>query len=368
MQSLGIDLSTDPKKVWLCEIDWGEPVPRVVALDQATALRDPRASGVPEAERPWARDEAGLVAVLVERLAAFAPGPGRVAGLDAPFGWPVAFVDAVSNWEAGDLAGFRKRPDLRLRATDRFVQAASGVTPLSVSVDRIGSTAMLCAEVLSRYARRLDAPRLDRARALSGVAEVYPAAALRQWTGQDGVPLRSAGYKTGDAVREVLVRELTGLVHPIAEPVQLPGYGAAGVLIAPAFREALLESDDALDAFLCALVARSVALGRCHTVDRPAQPGELAPRASRDASPQDQAGRAERARLLQAEAAESADAEGWIHVPLAGPMREGLGLEAVSPPSALSVATTSEPPLPSDVAEPGGEPGSAGSGGMSLVA
>ncbi len=343
MQSLGIDLSTDPKKVWLCEIDWGTPDARVVALDQVSALPDPRVAIEPGGERPIVRDEAGLVALLVERLAAFEPSPDRLVGIDAPFGWPVAFVDAVSNWEAGDLQGFRKLPEMRLRATDRFVQTVSGITPLSVSVDRIGSTAMLCAEVLSRFARRLDQPRLDRARALDGLTEVYPSAALRMWAGPISERLRAGGYKTDATVREALVRDLTGVVRPLAlqpdalepeaghvEAVQLPGHGAAGVVVPPAFCSALVENDDAFDAFVCALVARAAAIGQCHGIERSTQAEHVAVRSGRAGAASDAGKRVERARALQLEASEHADAEGWIHLPLAGPIRASLGLPADS--------------------------------------
>lgn len=375
MQSLGIDLSTDPKKVWICEIDWAQSPPQLVALDRATDLPDPRLPGVDDAERPRVRDEAGLVMALVERLIAFGPGPGRVAGIDAPFGWPVAFVDAVSNWEAGDLDGFRKRVELRLRATDRFVQAASGVTPLSVSVDRIGSTAMLCAEVLSRFARRLDQPRIDRARALGGLAEVYPAAALRMWTSDDRQPLSWAGYKSHPIQREPLLREVAGLLFPPPYsrfdarssgmgysdgwfedyepfddaddeefeedwrrpfssppaaprgPFQREALGQAGVAIPPPFRQALLDHDDALDAFFCALISRGVAVEQCLSVDRPVDAESLFAKDRLAEPTKEVLERAERARGYQLEAAEAADAEGWIHIPAAGPMRLSLGLD-----------------------------------------
>ena len=396
MQSLGIDLSTDPKKVWICEIDWAQSPPQLVALDRATDLPDPRLTDVPDGERPTVRDEGGLVAALVERLILFGPGEDRVAGLDAPFGWPVAFVEAVSNWEAGDLEGFRKRVELRLRATDRFVQAASGVTPLSVSVDRIGSTAMLCAEVLSRFARRLDEPRIDRARALGGLAEVYPAAALRMWTTDDGRPLPTASYKTHSIHREPLLHELAGLRFPPASPrfsrslhgagypeswyddyepfvggieeddgedwrrpfdpdaatpqgsFQIDALGACGVAVPPQFRQQLLDHDDALDAFLCALVARGITVGGCLSIDRPVEASELFVKEPSPELSKTVLERAERARALQLEAAESADAEGWIHVPAAGPMRRSVGLQAPSAttPAPAPGAHPTTPPAP----------------------
>lgn len=328
MQSLGIDLSTDPSKVWICEIDWASPVPQVVSLDRATALIDVRperaATGAP------VRDEAGLIATLVARLAEFEPSEERVVGIDVPFGWPIAFVDAVSDWEAGDLRGFRKRTELRLRAADRFMQAVCGITPMSVSTDRMGSTAMLWAEVVSTHSQRLDRVSVDRARALDGFAEVYPATALRMWTDAD-LPLPAASYKSSLEAREILVPALTG-ISPELPPFQEPSRGAAGVEVPPELRSALFDSSDALDAFLCALLARAVAVGACFSLDREIEPAQLWDR-HHGTSPERSEGALADARVLQREARESASAEGWIHVPVAGPIRAGLhgGIVADAP-------------------------------------
>lgn len=332
MQSLGIDLSTDPAKVWLCEIDWGAAIPRVVALDQATTLVDPRPERA--AAEALVRDETGLIAALVARLAEFEPSAERVVGVNVPFGWPVAFVDAISDWESGDLRGFRKRAELRLRAADRFTQAVSGITPMSVSTDRMGSTAMVWAEVLSRHARLLDQPTADRARARDGLAEVYPSTALRMWTDEGGEPFPFDRYKSSVEAREGLIPLLTG-ISAEAPPFQDPQRGAAGVEVPPEFRTALFEFDDALDAFLNALIARAVAVGTCFSVD-----GAIATEQvwSKDASPAGVvrvADATERARALLTEALETAESEGWIHVPQAGPIRAGLrGRAAAEAPAA----------------------------------
>lgn len=332
MHSLGIDLSTDPAKVWLCEIDWGGAVPRVIALEQATTLLDPRPERA-AAEAP-VRDEAGLIAALVARLAEFEPSEERVVGVDVPFGWPAAFVDAIGDWEAGDLRGFRKRTELRLRAADRFMQAVSGITPMSVSTDRMGSTAMVWAEVLSTHARLLDRPAIDRARAQDGFAEVYPSTALRMWTaGTEPFPFDR--YKSSLEAREVLVPLLTGISSE-APPFQDPQRGAAGVEVPPEFRTALFEFDDALDAFLNALIARAVAVGSCFSIDEELEQQRVWAKDDSPAGLVRATDAADRARALQAEALETAASEGWIHVPQAGPIRTGLrGTETAEAPTAV---------------------------------
>jgi Protein of unknown function (DUF429) len=291
MQSFGLDLSTDPRKAWWCELDWpagdGGP-PLVVDLGQAHAR--------------GARDDTTLTAVLVERLALFGPAAGRVAGIDAPVGWPQAFVDAIRDWSEGSAPRIVKRPELRLRPTDRFVQEATGLTPMSVSTDRIGSTALLCAGILSGLAEQAGAQVLDRARAGDGIAEVYPAAALRLWSTGDGRPLATAGYKTEPASRERLLGQL-------GEVVGIPDLAL----------EQMIASDDALDALLCALIAGAVARGLTFGVDEPVRAGDLVAPSTRVADPLAALeGRADRAEALRVEAAPLAHREGWIHVPRRG--------------------------------------------------
>ena len=64
-----------------------------------------------------------------------------VVGIDAPFGWPKAFVEAVAGWsEISWSSENRKR--LQFRGTDLFVRQTLGIWPLSVSTDRIALPAM----------------------------------------------------------------------------------------------------------------------------------------------------------------------------------------------------------------------------------
>lgn len=318
MQTLGIDLSTDPKKVWMCEIDWAQSPPRITALDR---LGESRA----------VRREPELIAELVERIVAFGPSGERVVGVDAPLGWPTAFVEAVSDWDEGDLSGFRKRPDLRLRATDRFVQAVARVTPMSVSTDRLGSTAMLLAEVVSRAARRLDRQGFARATGADGIAEVHPLAALRTWTYDGAEPMTVGAYKSWDVPRELIVVKIA----------------RAGFQFTPEQAAALVRNDDALDAFVCALIARAVVLGRCVAVADPVDAqqlvGKRAAAGTKADSVEQLTERLDLARAIQVEAARTADAEGWIQMPVSGDFATALGLV---PDSAAWVPEPTPPPEP----------------------
>lgn len=164
------------------------------------------------------------------------------SGVDCPFGWPRRFVSMVTDHEAGRLlppvsSGRGWRRGLALREADDVVHSRTGLTPLSVSADRIAHAAMRWAAIAATLASR----GVDVRRDGSGpLAEVYPAAALKLW----GLPFR--GYKGAENVqaRGSLVADLLNA----APWLELGPHG-----------DVCRSSDDALDAVISALVARAVA-------------------------------------------------------------------------------------------------------------
>ncbi|AOW92549.1 hypothetical protein BFN03_07070 [Rhodococcus sp. WMMA185] len=217
MRTLGIDLAAEPVKTAVAWVDWSQDSARVVGL------------------RLGATDEQLVEAVV---------GADK-CGIDAPFGWPDAFVDFVCahrarqprlELELGSRAG---RLPLVRRRTDRVVHELTGVVPLSVSADRIAHVALRCAGLLAR----LDAAGIDVDRVDGSVVEVYPAAALQQWG------CRFRGYK-GSANRAALV----DMVAHLAEQMGRLDFGA--------FRGTCEASDDAFDSVVAAVIARAAALGR----------------------------------------------------------------------------------------------------------
>ena len=236
MRILGIDLAAQPKKTYACLLRWHD-----------CEL---------QAELHRGCDDAQLIAL--------ARGCKKVA-IDAPFGWPKEFVDALvahqaaEGWPAPDDESPEIfRAALSFRATDRVVMHTR--RPLSVSTDRIGVTAMRCAYLLHRW-KAID--RTGRGR----FVEVYPAGALGRWG------LEASGYK---GAHNDVVRELLGRLCETLPALTLDA----------ATREICATSDDAFDALVASLVARAAALG---LTDGP-------PRVVRD-------------RAMQ---------EGWIHLPVRG--------------------------------------------------
>lgn len=203
--TLGIDISSQPKKTAACAITW-EPDEAVAALPCLGC------------------DDDKLSALIADSV---------VVGIDAPFGWPSEFTAAMASWRFNSWdSELRKR--LCFRETDRHVQATVGWWPLSVSADRIAMPAMRTAALLFRH------EVTDRS-GHGKFVEVYPAGSLHRW----GIPSR--GYKE-DTPEHQLVREaiLRGLRH------------AMPWLSAP---EDCAANGDALDALISALTARAAMQG-----------------------------------------------------------------------------------------------------------
>jgi predicted nuclease with RNAse H fold len=153
--TVGVDLAAEPVNTAVAVLDWSADACRVVAVVSPA-------------------DD--------EQIVAAARGAQKI-GIDCPLGWPDAFVDFVVGHRDGTStfpaeAGADWRRGLANRLTDRVVRAEFGLTPLSVSTDRIAHPAMRAAALMSRLAAGGDP--IDR----SGggvVVEAYPAASLRQW-------------------------------------------------------------------------------------------------------------------------------------------------------------------------------------------
>jgi predicted nuclease with RNAse H fold len=220
MITLGIDLASRDANTASCLVDWAHGRARV------------RLPCCPQT------DEELITAIL----------GADVTGIDIPFGWPDAFVRAVTAYRAGEAWPDVAPADLCYRETDRHLETAlraQGIKrrPLSVASDRIAIPAMRAARLLGKLADR--GVPVDRAGG-GRLYEAYPAAALAVW----GLPSR--GYKDakGAAVRESLVAQLQQRTH---------GWLRLDLLVEKACR----ASDHELDALIAALIARAAALGLC---------------------------------------------------------------------------------------------------------
>lgn len=225
MRTVGVDLAAEPTNTAVAIVDWSGGTATVVSVRVG-------------------QDDDHVLAAISEAT--------RV-GLDCPLGWPDPFIDFLIAQRGGsvsaptDLAGRRL---LAYRETDRAVTALTGLRPLSVAADRIGHAAMRAAGILAKLAE--SGQPVDRG-GDGLVVEAYPAAALKQW----GFP--HSGYKQGRNL-EVLERQVDALRR------RLPGLDLAD------HATLCRRSDDAFDAVVCALIARSAALGKvCRPDSRQAE-------------------------------------------------------------------------------------------------
>jgi hypothetical protein len=198
------------------------------------------------------------------------------AGIDVSFGWPQDFVHAVAAYtDTGLWPDTLPQPSaapkqLQFRETDRFVHRHTGRWPLSVSSDRIAIPAMRAAALFSRLVKAGEPVARDGSGKL---VEVYPAAALRRWG------LKAQGYK-GKKNREARCRLLEGVIDR-----------TAGCFTVPSEMITSCEtSDDALDSLLASLVARAATRQLCDPIP--------------------------------ADAAERAQREGWIALPVASSLAD----------------------------------------------
>ena len=225
---VGVDLAAEPVRTAVAVLTWAD------------------SKAVVEHLCVGADDEAVLAALAT----------ADKAGIDAPFGWPDAFAAFLAAHQAGDvpvpggLTGLQWRRQLAWRHTDEAVRAATGIIPLSVAADRIGHAAMRCAGLLAKLG---DAGRSVDRDGSGTVAEVYPAASLKQW----GLPWR--GYKQPRNLSALT--ELVTALQAAAPWLELGSHY-------PLCR----TSNDALDAVIAALTARAAALGLTPRPDPDLQP------------------------------------------------------------------------------------------------
>jgi predicted nuclease with RNAse H fold len=266
-RTVGIDLASRPERTAVCTIDW---LPN-------------RQIKVCFADKQSDQD---LVDLIVD-----AAQDRTKVGIDCPLGWPKLFVETVTAHFAGhrlpDEPALLLRPasrqrrkrldppapldQLLYRLTDERTRNVTGSRPpLSVSANLLGVVALRCARILN--AVEAAGIVVDRSGQTGVVAEVYPAATLRQWKLSGLISYKQPAAR---AARESIVKLLEQKLD---------------MSFAPAVADRCTASHDALDALIAAFAARAAAL--CMTI-RPSD--------------------------VSADAQRLAPIEGWIHLPTCQP-------------------------------------------------
>jgi len=217
MITLGIDLSSQPRDTTACQINWN-------------------ADGTPKVFEPFSCCDDTKLDELIQQ--------SQVIGIDAPFGWPLAFASATSAWESESWT-MELRDELRFRETDRFVgqffkKQKFRLWPLSVSTDRIALPAMRAMALLKRHS-------VEDKSGDGRFYEVYPAGSLKCWG------LLRKGYKGGKGGAVKHRRDMLECLR-----LQFPA-----IVISDTYA----ETDHAFDALIASITACFAAFGKTHTPD-----------------------------------------------------------------------------------------------------
>jgi predicted nuclease with RNAse H fold len=219
MKTVGIDLAAQPKNTGICLVEWTGDEARILSAE--------------------ANVSDSSILDLIEAA--------DVSGIDAPLGWPDAFVEFIASQHkdeftavAGDQDEWRR--NLAFRLTDLVITRDEELKarPLSVSTNLIAYPAFRAAALLAQVRDR--GIPVDRSGA-GRIVEVYPAAALKVWR------QRYQSYKgrTGVIMRAIMLDDIKE---------------SAPWLNTNGFEADLVKSDHVLDALICAFVARAAATGR----------------------------------------------------------------------------------------------------------
>lgn len=249
MNSIGVDIASENSPTGFCVLEWQSP--------QVAVVKD-----------LW------VAKVKVNNLVALVNGARQnndPVGIDAPFGFPLAFREAVIAMAQGAPP---PTGDPLWRETEKIVrpvkQALSSVTSLITNTVsgrcfplRYGLLGQLCSNDLIGYNTR--------------VFEVYPAAALVSWGVAIAKTVDELSYKTKGALGERARERVLQQLRNHAPWLQIND---------SSHLKLLAERDDAIDALVSALVARVAGLS-----SRPTAPSGSVPLVN----------------IIKT--------EGWIHVP-----------------------------------------------------
>jgi Protein of unknown function (DUF429) len=211
VRTVGVDLAAQAKHTAVAVVEWDAGAARLVDVE------------IP------ADDDAVLRRSV---------GADKV-GIDCPLGWPEPFVEFLREQRAGALEVVPEWRSLAYRRTDEHVRAVTGLTPLSVSTDRIGLTAMRAARLEGRLAGCGHDVRRDGG---GLIVEVYPAAGLKLWL----LPHNRYKGRANHVALGALVNALLG---------------AAPWLELGDHERTCRLSDHAFDALVAALLGRAAARG-----------------------------------------------------------------------------------------------------------
>jgi hypothetical protein len=217
---IGIDCSTNPKKLGLCRSTVGT---QGLVVEEVVV----GASHPTDLIGSWVKDSSALIA------------------LDAPLGWPTDQGKSLRSHLAGQAIPIEGNQLFR-RATDRFVKNKLGKQSLDVGADRIARTALWAVNFKDALSQIIGEtiPLVWSADFVDPIAaiEVYPAASLISRN------LALQGYKQKENI-EVREEILAGLESEVEINCN---------------RQDIVTTDDALDSVVCVVAGYDFLNDRCY--------------------------------------------------------------------------------------------------------
>lgn len=222
MLTIGIDLAYQDKETALCAIDWSMG-PQPIVLEVRKGVSN-------DVIVEWGRRAACLA-------------------IDAPMGWPNDFVEFVTAHSQGRQVGSPETDydSLWFRLTDQRMPKH----PLSVAGDKLAKPAARCAHLQTLLPTA--GVKMDRSGETGQVIEVYPAAALKIWGFTKSY--KNASGSEQRAKRKAAREEIAS--HLARHARLVDRNGDSGPVV-----EGIAETDDHLDACVCALLARAKSVGQ----------------------------------------------------------------------------------------------------------
>lgn len=181
---------------------------RVAGIDWATSPNK-RAIVVLSSDRPGKITLEKIFASVQDEDVAQCCGRGAidVVGVDTPFGWPSIFADFVQGWRPTDnrMLSLPSSPNFRYRLTDQIVERETLKSPLSVSSNLIGVSALAWARIVARYSFWQQIDVLGENVAIKpAICEVYPGATMAAIFPRSG-EFKTDRYKADSGIRTNVV-------------------------------------------------------------------------------------------------------------------------------------------------------------------
>jgi len=250
MHTVGIDLAGENSPTGLCWITWSAPQATVLELNVGKRSNMDIFTKVDQ----WRNQD-----------------PETVFGIDAPFGFPLAFRDTVAGMGTGiPMAAGEKR----WRKTEMLIMETK--QPLSSVISLITNTVASRCYPLRQHL--VGTRCTDLVGYTTRIFEVYPAVALMAWGISVNAGIGEPSYKRAGVAGAKERQRVLGALCANAPWLRIPD---------PKHATLLAAKDDAIDALVSAIVARVAAIKTKPTAPICLPPADM--------------------NLIQQ--------EGWIHVP-----------------------------------------------------